>query len=197
MASSGLLLIVLFGISGLLGGWSQATPDGIREVAAGETVEADPFRIRLDEARVERRFGDSRAEKGTAFLVLAGRLELTGDEPVGVGAMGDLWSVELPGARDVYGGDASKVPPPFLVAGDGSTLVGMGPGLEYDVQLVHVLDLADLPSELTVTIHEHGWRRSSLDRAWGWHDPVPAARVRLDVTPLPEPGADEAEGATG
>ena len=190
MASAGLLLIALLGLSGLLGGWSAATPDGVRTIDPGETVVLEPFRVRLDEARVERRLGDTRAEPGTAFLVVEGRLTSTVDEPVGVATMGDLWSVDLPGARDLYGGDASKVPPPFTVADDGSTLVGIGPGLEYDVRLVHVVDVADLPASLTVTLYEHTRRRSSLDREWGWHDPVPAARVTLDVTPPAERDGD-------
>ncbi len=169
----------------VLGGWAPATPAGPTTRSAGTEIEAAPFRVRLDRAEAAYRVGDRDADEGRAFLVVDARVEVAHDETATSTTLSRLVTADLDHAYDVYGGETADPAPEVRVAADDTSLLGIGPGLAYDVRLVFVVDETDVPSRLALVVSEHARRRSAIDRTPGWFDPAPVARVVLDVAPLP------------
>ncbi|WP_341924873.1 hypothetical protein [Nocardioides psychrotolerans] len=168
-----------------LGGWARSTPEGAVSVAAGTPVEATPFRIRLDEAAATFVHDGRDAEPGLAFVVVEGRLELEAPESVGFTTVTGAITADLTSTYDQFGSPTEEPEAEVTVTADGSTLLGIGPGLVYDVQVTFVVDEASVPERLTVTLLQHARRASALDGELGWFDATPVARVALDVAPLP------------
>ncbi len=170
----------------LAGGWARSTPGGAVEVAPGTEVEATPFRVRLDAARAEFVLAGRDAEPGQAFVVVTGQLEATAPESVTSTPLTDAITADLTGAYDQFGSPVEVPEAGVQVTADGSSLLGLGPGLRYDVEITFVVDEDAVPERMTVTLLEHVRRESALDGDLGWFDPAPVARVTLDVAPLPE-----------
>lgn len=185
LVAATLALTVLAGVVALLGGWGATDPDGPETVAPGTEVAAAPFRVRLDSAVAAYEAGGRSADPGQAFLVVSGSLRLDADQPASSTTLGDALAAELPHAFDEYGDPAVDPSPRVAVAADGSSLLGIGPGLTYAVDLVFTVAEADVPRRLAVVVDEHERRDSLIDGEPGWFDPTPVARVQLDVAPLP------------
>lgn len=174
----------------LLGGFARTTPDDVRIVGPGVEVEATPLRVRLDRAAATYEVSGRPAEPGRAYVVLEGTLALEDRESVGSGLIDDAFSVSLRAYE--FGEPSDDAAPSVLVAGDGSTLLGVGPGLTYDVLLVYEVDEVDVPAVVTVSLRRHARRPSSLDVSEiGWHDPATFAQVELAVAPLPDERPEE------
>ena len=169
----------------LLGGWDRVEPEGPQRVEPGEYAEVAPFRVRLDDASAAYEFAGRTADKKRAFVVVTGELTLDDDESVGVGTLGDAFVADLERSYDAFGEATDEPEAEVLVAADGSSLIGIGPGLTYEVALLWQVDEDAVPSDLAVTLDEHTYRASALDGDLGWFDPTPAARVELTVVPLP------------
>lgn len=181
------LLLVVAGLALItaMGGWARTTPDGPQAVAPGTEVEATPFRVSLDSAAATYEAAGREAEPGQAILVVDGELSLETSESVGGGTLEDAFFAELPHGYSAFGAETANPSPQVKVAVDGSLLNGLGPGLTYDVQLTFTVDETDVPDRMTVVVLEHLRRRSFLDDSLCWCDPAAAARVSLDVAPLP------------
>ena len=180
-----LAVVVLAVVVGLLGGWARTTPDGVRVVEPGVEVGVTPFRFRLDSAEAVYELDGSLADDGLAYVVVEGRLALDDDESVGGSIVGEAIRSDLAQTYDVFGNQQDGAEPQVLVASDGSTLLGLGPGLTYGVQLVFTLDESAVPDDITVSLLEHVRRESALDGELGWFDPATSVRVTMDVAPLP------------
>jgi hypothetical protein len=179
------VFVVLAVAVGALGGWAQTTPDGVRVVPPGTEVAATPLRITLDRAEAAYEAAGESAEPGGAFLVVEGRLSLAHRESVGIGILRDAFAVDLEAAYDRSWVPTAEPQTEVYVAEDGSSLLGLGPGLTYRVLLVYRID-ESVPSTVTMTLREHVRRPSFFDGVIGWFDPTPSARVTLDVAPLPD-----------
>lgn len=179
-----LLALVLL-VTTLLDGWARVEPEGPQAVEPGEYVEAAPFRVRLDDASAAYEFAGRTADKRRAFVVVTGELSLEDDESVLSGTLVDAFVADLERSYDVFGEATDEPEAEVLVATDGSALIGLGPGLTYEVALLWQVDEDAVPTDLTVTLDEHTWRASALDGDLGWFDPAPTARVDLAVAPLP------------
>lgn len=169
----------------LLGGWARSTPAGPVTAAPGEPVDAQPFRFTLDSAQASYVVGDREADPDRAFVVVEGSLAVTGDVSVSSTTLGDAVAADLSSSYDAFGDPAERPEPAIVVAADDESLLGLGPGLTYDVRLVYVVDEAAVPASVGLTLLRHVRRPSALDGEPGWYDATPAARVRLDVAPLP------------
>lgn len=185
------VLVLLAGGIWVSGGLARADQVGPTSAAPGVEVEATPFRVRLDSAEATYELSDgSTADEGLAYVVVAGTLALDDDESVGSDVLGDAFRADL-STYDVYGEPQDEAEPIVTVAGDGSWLLGIGPGLTYDVRLVFEVDESAVPGQVTVDLAAHVRRASSLDGTIGWHDPAVVSRVTLDVSPLPAERPDE------
>jgi len=169
----------------LLGGWARSTPDGPARVAVGSEIEATPFRLRLDEAAARYVVDGNDAEPGQAFVVVDAQIELATKTSATTTTLTDAITADLTDAYTVYGTPTDVPEADVTVRADGSTLLGLGPGLSYDVHLTFIVDEGSVPEQMTVTLLEHTRRPSALDGALGWFDAAPVARVTLDVAPLP------------
>ena len=76
------------------------------------------------------------------------------------------WSVaDLSATYDLFGTPQDVAAPTEVhVAEDGSTLLGIGPGLTYDVRLVFELDEEAVPDRITLTLDQQVWRDSFTRR---------------------------------
>jgi hypothetical protein len=173
-------------VVGLLGGWERTTPDGVRDVEPGEEVVVAPLRVRLDRAEASYEVGGRPAELGRAYVVVAGTLTTDRRESVSSEVVTDAIRADLTSTYSPFGSPSDEAVPTVLVAEDGSSLLGMGPGLTYAVLLVYDIDEAAVPDEMAVVLQEHKRRRSFIDGTLGWFDPEPAAEVALSVAPLPD-----------
>jgi len=187
LAASVTALLALTLLVALLGGFSTADPAGTAR--PGETVEAGPFRLTLDEAVTGRRLSGVEAPNPrTTLLALRGTLAITVPEPIGIGTVDELLDVEGLGATyDVYGDPADEAGASLRMP-DGSSLIGVGPGLTYDVAWLYVVDRDDLPDNVDVTVQQHELVVSQLDSEERWLLPEPKVRLRLPV------GADPGSG---
>ena len=169
----------------VLGGWARTTPEGVTRASQGAEISAKPFRVRLDRAEATYELAGRPADPGLAYLVVEGELTLDTAEMVGSTTLGEAFSADLPKGYDAFGNPSDVAEAGITVTEDGSMLLGLGPGLTYDVLVTFVVDEGDVPEQLTVTLNEHVRRESSLDYTLGWYDPAPVARVTFDVAPLP------------
>jgi hypothetical protein len=180
-----LVTLALAVVIGLLGGWARTAGDDVRVLRPGTTVEAAPFRVRVDRAEAVYELDGVVADEGLAYVVVDGELSLDTGESVGSGIVAGLFGADLTSTYDVFGNPSDEPEPTIEVAGDGSSLLGLGPGLTYPVRLVYQLDESAVPDRMTVTLRKHSWREFTLDGTFGWFDPAPSARVSLDVAALP------------
>lgn len=181
-----LAVVLALTVTAVLGGLATAESDGPEAVAPGTELTATPFRVRLDRAYAAYEVSGRPAEPGQAYLVVRGVLSLATSEAASAHTLGDVFVADLASGYDLSGNPTDEPAARIVVADDGSALQGLGPGLTYDVGLIYVVDEGDVPERLTMTVNEHVRRRSSLDDSLGWFDPAPAARVTLDVAPLPD-----------
>ncbi len=174
-------------VVGALGGFARTTPEGLRAVDPGERVEVTPFEIRLDRASADYEVAGDLADEGRAFVVVEGTLALTAPESVERTVLGEAFAADLRSTYTFFDGPEEEGAPTTVhVAEDGSELLGIGPGLTYDVLLVWEIDEPAVPTTMTVALREHTWRPSFLDGIPGWFAPEPVARVTLDIAPLPD-----------
>ncbi|MGZ5403858.1 MAG: hypothetical protein ACXWDL_04360 [Nocardioides sp.] len=187
LAAAATALLALTLLVALLGGFRTADPSGTAR--PGETLEAGPFRLTLDEAVTSRRLSGVKApDRRTTLVALRGTLAITVDEPIGTGTVADLLIVEGLGVTyDVYGDTADEVVASLRMP-DGSSLIGVGPGLTYDVAWIYVVDSKDVPATLDVTVQEHELVVSQLDSEERWLLPEPSVRLRLPVVDEPDGG---------
>lgn len=167
-----------------MGGWAPTTADGPRAVEPGTEVTAAPFRFSFDSARAAYKLDGRLAEPGLVNVVVHGRIELAVDQAVDSPALDDAIDVDLEGGQDFYGESTADPTPMVTVVADRSTLLGLGPGLAYEVRFDFLVEEASVPDEITLTLNRQEYRPSALDGTLGWYDPVPVARVTLDVAPL-------------
>lgn len=182
---SSVLVVLGVVLLAVLGGLARATPEGAVSVRPGAVVDAEPFRFRLDEARADYVLDGQDAEPGQAFVSVEGTLALTADVPVSSTTLGNAITADLTGAYSTYGTPVDEPEASVRVLGDGTSLLGLGPGLTYAVRITFVVDEAAVPELLTVSLLAHQRRPSALDGTLGWYDATPVARVALDVAPLP------------
>lgn len=185
LAVSTAALLALTLLVASLGGFRAADQAGTAR--PGETLEAGPFRLTLDEAVTGRRLSGVRAPtRRTTLVALRGTLAITVDEPIGTGTVDDLLVVEGLGATyDLYGDPADEVVASLRMP-DGSSLTGVGPGLTYDVTWIYVVGGEDVPGTLDVTVQAHELVVSQLDGEERWLLPEPTARLRLPVVAEPD-----------
>lgn len=186
-----LVLVGVLAVTALLGGWERTTPEGVTRAAPGATVDVRPFRIQLDRAEATYELAGQVAEPGLAYLVVEGVLTLDVPEAVTSTILGEVFGADLPTGYDAYGYPSDEPEAAITVADDGSMLLGIGPGLSYDVLVTFVVEETEVPEQLTVTLNGHVRRKSSLDYTLGWHDPAPVARMTFDVAPLPAERPEE------
>lgn len=185
LAAGSAALAVLVLLTAVLGGFRTADATGTAR--PGETIEAEPFRLTLEDAVSGRRLAGAEApSRSTTLVALRGTLATTVSEPIGPGTAADLLAVEgLGTAYDAYG-DPSDEPEPDLRLSDGGSLLGAGPGLTYDVSWVYVVDRDRVPDDLDVVVRQHELVVSQLDSEERWLLPEPIVRLRLPV--VVEPG---------
>lgn len=178
-----LVVGVLTVVVASLGGFARTTPDGVRVVRPGVEVDATPLRVRIDRASAAYEVSGRAADPGRAYVVVEGTVALEDRESVGNGVLEDTFGADFRAYE--FGELGDGVPPEVQVAGDGSTLLGLGPGLTYEVLLVYEVDEVDVPTTVTVSLRRHVRRASSLSVGEiGWHDAATFARVELEVAPL-------------
>ncbi len=195
-------------VSGAFGGLGE-TPDAPPESVAPRTaVEVEPFTVSVERVRVGRDLGvGSVAKPKGRYLLVSARITARGDRSVGYGVLRDLVRLEgatglVPPAHD--GGPLpapTEVPPTMVLSADDAELLGdLGPDLTYPVVLLFEQQAsAPAPSEVTVVLRAHTWRRSNIEERMDWFDPAPAVRVRAAVTafePAPEPSPEPSPGGS-
>lgn len=196
----GLLLLVLLG-SGAFGGLAEAGTDEPRAAAAGEALDATPFRITVERVRTGTDLGvASVPEPEGRYLLVSARISVDADASVPLTNLRDL--VRLEGANGLIGplfrpGDevparAGDVVPSYLLSSEDAEPLGdIAPGLTYpSVFLFQQVASEPVPDEVTVVLATHTRRKSSIDQVEGWFDPAPAFRVTLPVTEF-EAAAEE------
>lgn len=181
LAATAAIAAVATSTTALLGGFETAEQSGTAR--PGELVEAEPFRLTIDDAVTGRRVSGVKAPtRRTTLVAVRGTLEVTSPEPVGSGTIDDLLVVEGLGSTfDVFG-DPADEPVASLRVPDGSALFGMGPGLGYDVAWLYVVAEDDVPTELDVTVQRHELTVSQLDGEERWLLPESTVRLSLPVT---------------
>lgn len=177
------LAVVLVAVTAL-GGWAPATPEGPQAVAPGTEVTAAPFRLSFDSAKAAYELDGRLADPGLVHVAVRGEISLAVDESVNSPTLDDAIDVDLEGGHDAYGGRTTDPTPTVTVVADRSTLLGLGPGLAYEVRFDFLVEESSVPDEITLTLNRQEYRPSALDGTLGWYDPVPVARVTLDVVPL-------------
>jgi len=156
-------------------------------VAPGDVVRATPFRVRLDRAVAAYEVAGDVADEGRAYVVVEGTLALDGPGSVGSSIVGEALQADLESTYTLFdGAEKDGAPTTVYVDGDGTELLGLGPGLTYDVLVVWTIDEAAVPASMTVRLREHTWRSGFLDKFEGWFDPAPVGVVDLDIAPLPD-----------
>lgn len=181
------IVALLAAVVWVLGGWERTTPDGVRVVEPGGVADVTPFRVSLDVAAAVYELDGSVADEGMAFVVVDGNLALDDNESVSSSVVGELFAADLSSTYDIFGNPSDEAEPTVEVRGDGSTLLGIGPGMTYPIRLVYVLDEAAVPTVLHVVLREHYERPTSFDQQTiEWYVGDDSARVTLDVVPLPE-----------
>lgn len=189
-------------VSAPFGGWRAAESEEVPVVAPGEPVEAAPFEITLERAYHSPRPSDSfpELEPGQQYVVVLGTLTSHHDATVPSGLLGDAIDLHgLPMVLDIFGDrpqDGVQVEPQLYSASDSTLLRLIGPGLTYDIGLVYVTESSQMPTELSVEISGHTWRKSAFDQDEIWADPAELATV---VVPLAqkEPSTDTATASGG
>jgi hypothetical protein len=182
-----LLLVALSVVVGVLGGWNRTTPEGLRVADPGEDVRVTPFQVSLDRAEATYEVAGDVADEGLAYVVIEGSLSLDGPGSVERTVVGEAFAADLESTYGLFGGPEEEgAPTTVVVAEDGSELLGLGPGLTYDVLLIWEIDEVAVPSATTVTLRKHTWRGFSLDQTEGWFDAEPVVGVTLDIAPLPD-----------
>lgn len=193
---AGLAVLLVSGAFGGLGETPDAPP---RAVALRTAVDVEPFTVSVERVREGRDLGvASVSEPDGRYLLVSTRLTARGDRSVGYGVLEDL--VRIEGASGLvprgFGGGSppasGEVPPSAVLSADDAELMGdPAPGLTYPVVFLFEQQAsAPVPSEVTVVLSAHTWRRSNVEERMDWFDPVPAVRVRATVTPYkpaPEP----------
>ncbi len=181
------LLAVLAVVVGAMGGWGRTAPEGLRVAEPGELLAAAPFEISLTDAEATYEVAGDVADEGLAYVVIEGTVSLVGPGSVERTVLAEAFAADLESTYNYFGGaEKEGAPTTVTVAEDGSELLGVGPGLNYDVLLVWEIDERAVPSMTTVTLRKHTWRPFFLDKIEGWFDPEGVVRVDLDVAPLPD-----------
>lgn len=184
-----LAAVLVLGIVGLVGGWDKvdAAERALPTAAPGEVVHT---RV-VDVAVVRARQGDAiegllRKEDGVRYVFVVARITVTGDRPITGDIIKQLLTIDVPGLATypskVDPSGRAVTPPELSRTSDALPAITLQPSLTYDVAFVWKQDAAERVAEqLTATIHDHTWRRSSLDGSMGWRDATPLTTVTVEV----------------
>lgn len=182
-----LLLTVPFG------GLEAAEQEAIRQVPAGETADAAPWRITLEKAihGPDLGSGFGPLEQGEHILILA-TLTTTDEvtETTGASVLSGSLAVTAEGVEllDGYGsplregGQIPLVGTLFTLEPTAQALSGVAPGLSYDVG-IHLTTTDEVPDELRVELSTKTYRQSSVEEAMFWADETPSAVVMVPTEP--------------
>lgn len=197
----GVSLVVLL-VSGAFGGLGDSRDDPPATAAAGTTVDIAPYEVTVERVRVGRDLGvDSvTVPKDGRFLLVSAKVTVRDEASAPFDTLQQL--VRLEGAEGVA---TTSAPAYILSTDDAQPLSTPAPDLTYPAAFLFEQPMsAAVPTEVTVVLQAHAWRKSEIEERMGWFDPAPAVRVTVPVTPFapaPEPGASPAAspspGASG
>lgn len=177
----GLLALVLL-VAGAFGGWEDAltAEETTPRAEPGATVAAAPFDVVVRKAFQ----GDAlppvaNARDGVRYLFVTLDVTNTSDAPVFSSILSSDLGVDLTGVDTTF-------PPQVFRINDTQGARSFSPDVTVPVVVVWELDASlDPPTEVTLTVPRHTWRRASLDSSMGWRDPEPAVEVTLPVAEVP------------
>lgn len=186
----GLLLgaALLAGVS-LGGGLGLATEalDAIPVVEQGEIAAATPFEVTVKRARVFDELATLLpAEPEYRYISVSVDVTNASQEFVSAGILTNGVNLDVRGLRSIeLTSGAVPLAPQAIRTSDSLSQSTFQPGLTTNVVLVwqQAKDEA-IPDDITVTFDQYTWRRSAMDRSFGWHDASPAVRLTLPLEPM-------------
>lgn len=192
--------IVVFAVAlvlllvGALGGWQRvrAAEVEVPVVKAGEAVDAAPFRVTIQDVwSAEQSPSFLLPWKGKRVVMVRGAVKSTATGPLtAMDDFGQLLRVDLPGCSTALAPRPAEDCKPTEVQrttdlttmDDLGRVVTLQPGVPMGFVAVFLQDASQpAPTRVQVTIRSQTHRRSSLEDAMIWADPVPVGRVLLDV----------------
>lgn len=178
---------VVLAVAGLFGGLEErGDAAAVPPVAAGEAVDAGPWRI-----SIERAFTID--ELDGAYLVddevnhwfgLVATVTVIDDEPNGLFSH----AVRLQGVEGLHRDDDGDLAWPRVLRFDDASLATLNPGVtEKVVYLWEQAKSAPVPPDVTIEVLEPTWRRDSLDDTLGWkyEELSPVGVLTVPVEQLP------------
>lgn len=202
--------VIVLGVTALFGGLADADVEvpRVAGLRVGETVRVDPYEITLRKVLwVDELPNVYPTTKGDRWLAITATVRNTHTTSL-------FGAVELREALTLSGVDGLVEDPvagtPRVrstyrrVLADTSDLSPVSPGVSYEmVFLFEQAPSAEPPTEVTVQLVRHTWRRNSLDQSMGWFDPTVAAQATLPMVESPQQVKDReaaekaAEGKRG
>lgn len=179
LAAAGALIVL---IVGLIGGWDKvaAVETELPVATPSVALAAEPFEIAVNGARVADELKPiAFPTDGLRYLFVTADVTLTGDEPVGAGVLGEALAIDAKGVRasEISLGTAS-----IYRLGDGLSQRMLQPGVPVPVVFVweqHTDEAA--PEQLTITIRQHTWAKSTMGDFSYWQQPSAVAELTLPV----------------
>lgn len=205
-ALGGSLAVLL--VSGAFGGLGDSRDDPPATAAAGTTVDVAPFEVTVERVREGRDLGvDSVDVPDGRWLIVSAKVTVRDDASAPYDALSEL--VRLEGAQGLVPTnhvDGRPLPDPAGVAprtilstDDAQPLSTPAPDLTYPAAFLFEQSAsAPVPTEVTVVLQSHVWRKSEIEERMGWFDPAPVVRITVPVTAFaPAPDASASPEASG
>ena len=183
----GLLLgAALLVIVGFAGGFGAVLEDGelVPVTEAGEVTSAAPFSLAVRRAVSFMELSPAfPAEPDYRYVSVSVDVTNSSDTFVSANVLASGVSVSLQGQRTMMlSAGPTPLQPQIVRTADTLNQPTFQPGLTTNVVLIWQQSTAEsIPTEVTITLDQHTWRRSSLDRTYGWRDPVPVTQITLPV----------------
>lgn len=203
---SALLVAALVG-SLPFGGWRAASGDEVAQVAVGQPVEADPFRITVQEARYGEDLGGALRQnytEGLQHVIVIVTLHNVSDATLRTSELRDTITIEgLPDPVDLLGDPVEEqhrwVNEVFEMVDDQpDVLAAYGPGMDYTLAFSQRTSATpeEMPETLTVTLDRRTYKQRTISKEFAWQDPAPVAEVTVPLVLVPPP-ADDTLGEGG
>lgn len=182
----GVFLVALL-LSGLFGGWAAAG-DSTPELTVGEPVGTEPVEITVVEVATSSDlgiYGFGPAEG--RYVVVVADISTDNDTSIPALELRDVMRLrDVPDLAPVGVSpdrEPEQIPARLVVAGDGTAMRDLGPGMTYRTWFVWQQHPgAAEPEHVTVETYSMTFRRSSIDDTMRWFDPVAVARAEVPVT---------------
>ena len=179
--------LITAGLISLFGGWDTILAErdkALPVVAAGETVHAEPFDVKFLKAfqAVEAK-PTFRSRPGKRWLFITMEVTNATQQSIHRALLVKSLSLKADGLTSEFGSTPSD--PALYRLPDGLSPDSFQPGLTQKIVAAwQQNDSEPLPKELTVTLSENSYRKSSLTGEKAWFDPEEKISATLTVEEL-------------